>query len=131
MKSKLFLFTFLFVSSSYARLFNCSSTETEHEVIRVELDNKGKLVSIAEIAQMPFSSGQLVGQFIEVSSKVKVDESETQSVWFANNYTQRITLKLNTVLKTAQIEVFDTDEWQVTRTENLKCDFEGYYEGRR
>lgn len=117
-----------FATISYASSFNCSSTKTLRDVLRLDLDKNKNLVAIAEIAQMPFSNGQVVGQFSNVYSKVKIDKAGTQSVWFTDHYTERITLRLNIKLKFAQIEIFDTDEWKVTRSENLKCDFEGYYE---
>lgn len=128
MKTKLFLFTFLFVSAASARFFNCSAVSTQHEVLRVQLNNSDNLIAIAEIAQMPFSSGQMTGEFVNVTGKVKKEKSGTQSVWFADHYTERISLILNIKSKKAQIEVFDTDDWRITRTEDLTCDFDGYYE---
>lgn len=127
MKVYLFFVALLFVSSSYARFFNCTSLETQKDVLRLQLNQADNLVAIAEIAQMPFSSGQITAEFINVASKVEKDKAGTQSVWFTDHYTERMILKLNIDAKTAQIEVFDTDEWRVTRTEDLRCDFDGDY----
>lgn len=111
-----------------AKNFRCSSASSQKDVLRLKLNDANQLVGIAEIAQMPYSSGQIEGAMESVAKKVGTDATGSQVVWFADHYTERIILHLNLRDKHAFIEVFDTDDWMVRRIETLKCDFEGYYE---
>lgn len=129
-KNAITLFSLVMFSMTFAqaRTFRCSLLETQHDVLRLEIDQKNNLTRIAQIAQLPFSGGNIEGELEDVKSKVSKDSDGTQKVWFSDHYTERITLILNVEKKTASIEVFDVDEWRVTRTQELRCDFEGYYE---
>lgn len=130
-KMNIFKVVFLSViitSFAEARSFKCSSKQTQHEVLYLKFDSKDNLTDIAEIAQTPFAGADIQDKFENVAGKVIKDIQQTQSVLFTDHYTERMTLKINLVEKLAFIEVFDTDDWQVTRIEELMCDYEGYYE---
>ena len=118
----------MIASAGIAKNFRCSSTSSQRDVLRLKLNDANQLVGIAEIAQMPYSSGQIEGAMESVSKKVSTDATGSQVVWFADHYTERITLHLNLKDRHAFIEVFDTDDWMVRRIDTLQCDFEGYYE---
>lgn len=130
---KLFVFSIvLFLTSAVqAKTFRCSSLKTEHDVLRLLFNSSNDLISIAQIAQLPFSAEDIESPYESVKSKVTKDASDNQTVEFSMLYTKRITLKINLSQRTASIEVFDTDDWKVTSTQELKCDFDGYYESRK
>jgi len=130
-KNAVFIIVFIIQFCAYAKTannFRCSSESTQQDVLRLQFNDLNQLIAIAEIAQMPFSSGQIEGNMENVAGKVTADSAGTQSVWFADHYTERITLHINVKERHAFVEVFDTDDWMVRRIETLKCDFEGFYE---